>query len=633
MPAGAAPSPRVCACSVPVPVAGAPQVFTRGTHRVRGVAIGVSYRRAVTVIDLEPSSVAERADAAPIVLRDAAFVAPGSTPTPTEGSSDTPAPGRSNVVDPSTRAERWALWTAVAAVYLFCAWRLASHGVLAGDAMSRTLSAANTVTGRDPHLESIGFIWPPFPALFQVPLTALSGWFPALVRDGLAGTIVSALLMATMVSAMRRWLEECGLRRLGRVSIAVLLALHPFVLLFASNGMSEASMLCFLVIAANRLSRWWERETPLDLIACGLALAMAYLSRYEVGLAILLVGVTVFAEGARRASGDLRARARRGLVCAAAVSFIPLSAATVWALWSWTTIGEPFAQFTSQYGNSAIVAGSKVTSGLDRLVLFLTQALIFGGIVAVLIAASLWFGTRGFARIVAVVVVMLSPLAFNLAAAYSGTTFGFARFMIALIPAGVMLMGPLLVGLRDDIGRRRVAVWAGSGLVVAAFAVVAVMGLPVIWHGHYGTGDEAIQMTAIPGPYRNVRPIRGETHVESMRKIAADIDAMGLPDGAVLSDDFTSYLIVASSNHRTQFITTPDRDFERVLSAPRIFGVKYLLVPDGDNSNYDAVRDVWPGVFDGSNPIGKPVKEWGTDANPARHYRLVKVTPKGAPGS
>lgn len=535
--------------------------------------------------------------------------------------------------DGSTRLERRGVFAGVAAVYLVCSWSVATSGALSVDAMSRTLSAANAIVGRDPHLESIGFVWPPFPAMFQVPLAALSGWFPALVRDGLAGAIVSAVLMAVMVSAVRQWLEECGLGRFGRVAIALCLALHPFVLLFASNGMSEASMLCFLVVAANRLSRWWERETPLDLIVAGAGLAMAYLSRYEVGLSILLVAAAVFAEAVRRADGEPAARARRGVVCAVGVGFIPMSAALVWAGWSWATIGEPFAQFTSQYGNSAIVGGAGVTSGVDRLALFLTQAAVFGGIVLVIGAVGVWFGTRGLARVVSVVLVVMAPLAFNLAAAYSGTTFGFARFTIALVPAAAMLLGPLLVGFARDLGRPRAVVAAASVALVAGFVVLGVLGLPVIRDGRYGTGDEALQLTAIPGPYRSDRPVDRPTQLDAMREIAADIDAMDLPDDSIVTDDFSSQLIVASSRHRTQFITTPDRDFERVLSAPRVFGVKYLLVPDSDNSNYDAVRDVWPGVFEGTNPIGRSVREWGDDTNPGRHYRLIEVAPKGTPGS
>ena len=154
-----------------------------------------------------------------------------------------------------------------------------------------------------------------------------------------------------------------------------------------------------------------------------------------------------------------------------------------------------------------------------------------------------------------------------------------------------------------------------------------------MWEGRYGTADEAMQLRVLPGPYRNDRPPVGEPVIESMRRIAADIDDMGLEDDTILSDDFSSFLIVASSDHRTQFITTPDRDFEQVLSAPRVFGVKYLLVPDNDSPFYDAVRDVYPGVFEGANPIGTKVREWGTDASPGTHYRLVEIAAKGSPGA
>lgn len=576
----------------------------------------------MTLIDLDRPT-AELLD--PSRPLDTPRTSPAPPPEKSVSGTQEPTP-----VGTSTRWERWGLWCATASLYLGCAWILASRGVLSVDAMSRTLSASATVTGRDPHLESIGFVWPPFPAMFQIPLVALDRWFPALVTVGFAGTIVSALLMATMVSGVRRWLEECGVSTATRVVVAALLAVHPLILLYGGNGMSEASMLCFLVIAANRLARWWERETALDLIATGMALAMAYLSRYEVGLAIMLVGAAVLAEGARRSDGDVRARLRRGLVCAAAVTFIPFSAIAVWAAWSWTTIGEPFAQFTSQYGNSAIVESAGVASGTERVVLFATQALIFGGAVIVLIGVGLWFGTRGAARVVSVVIVVLSPLAFNLAAAYSGTTFAFARFTITLVPAGVMLLGPLLVGISNDLSRPRVVVRAAT---VATVVLVAVAGLPVMWRGDYGTTDEAGQLRVLPGPYRNDRDAPPSSEIAALSRIASDIDEMDLDDDAVLSDVFSSFLIVASSRHRSQFVTTPDRDFERVLSAPRVFGVSYLLVPDNDNANYDAVRDVWPGVFEGANPIGTSVKEWGTDDSPATHYRLIKIAPKGAPTS
>ena len=113
-----------------------------------------------------------------------------------------------------------------------------------------------------------------------------------------------------------------------------------------------------------------------------------------------------------------------------------------------------------------------------------------------------------------------------------------------------------------------------------------------------------------------------------MRAIAADIDRLNLADSTVLTDDFSSFLIVASSAHRKQFITTPDRDFERVLSAPRIFGVKYLLVPDNDNPYYDAIRDVYPGVFQGTNAIASVAWEWGNDSSPGSHYRLLRLKQK-----
>jgi hypothetical protein len=36
----------------------------------------------------------------------------------------------------------------------------------------------------------------------------------------------------------------------------------------------------------------------------------------------------------------------------------------VWAIVSWAVVGSPFEQFTSIYGNAALVAGARSTGGL-----------------------------------------------------------------------------------------------------------------------------------------------------------------------------------------------------------------------------------------------------------------------------
>src|SRR5919204_6676355 len=72
---------------------------------------------------------------------------------------------------------------------------LVAH-VIVGDAWSRVGNAYYVLFSRDPHLAAIGFVWSPLPSLLELPLVVLHGVSPALVSEGFAGSILSALAMA-----------------------------------------------------------------------------------------------------------------------------------------------------------------------------------------------------------------------------------------------------------------------------------------------------------------------------------------------------------------------------------------------------------------------------------------------------
>ena len=90
--------------------------------------------------------------------------------------------------------------------------------------------------------------------------------------------------------------------------------------------------------------------------AGGIAMALAYLTRYDavgaVAAAGFLVGITTY----------LRAtpapRLRRAVLDLLLVSVPGFAAFAGWAVTSWLITGDAFAQFTSQYGNKAILEQS-----------------------------------------------------------------------------------------------------------------------------------------------------------------------------------------------------------------------------------------------------------------------------------
>jgi hypothetical protein len=511
------------------------------------------------------------------------------------------------------------------AAFLICGWHLANAGVLPGDSLSRTLNAASAVSGRDPHLEAIGFVWPPFPTLFETAVIAL-GRARELVTLGLAGVFVSAALMAGAVAALRTWLEECGLDRVARLGLTVAFAASPIILLYGANGMSEAGELCFLVMAAIRLARWYDTDATQDLIATSLWLGMAYLTRYEVAGTIVAVVALVWLVAYRRESGARPHRRAVARTAAIVIGLPAIFAACLWALLSWAVIGQPFAQFTSDYGNSAIVhaveraGASNLSDAAGRLRLLGEQVAVFGVLAIVAGVFMLWWGRRGWNRVVVAVVVMMPPVLFQAAAAATGTTFGFARFVISLVPLGVMLLGVGLGNLepRRVVGRLVVALVA-AGVVVGS----AVPSLLAMRKASLGTDEEAIAMSTLPGVYHSRIHQHGLTELEAGRDVARAVERLSPRPGSVVVDSAWAFPIVLEATDRRVFITTSDRDFMQVLADPYTFGARYLLVSHPSTVAHDEVRSTFPGVYDNGAGIAKLVEEWKF---PSMRLRLYKVT-------
>src|SRR6185369_17133009 len=100
-----------------------------------------------------------------------------------------------------------------------------------------------------------------------------------------------------------------GLPRAYSLTITALFALNPMIVFYGSNGMSEAPFIFFMTWAVRRLIMWMVDDDVHHLVtAGGVAMGLAYLTRYDalacIAAAGLLVGVTTY----RRARLGLRTR-------------------------------------------------------------------------------------------------------------------------------------------------------------------------------------------------------------------------------------------------------------------------------------------------------------------------------------
>ncbi|HEX9177200.1 MAG TPA: ABC transporter, partial [Mycobacterium sp.] len=225
---------------------------------------------------------------------------------------------------------------AVAVVgYLAVGYRLqVDHGFILGDALSRVSAAQSVLFSRDPHLAAIGFIFTPLTAMVQLPWIAMSPLWPAMTERAFSGTIMSSIFMAGAVIQILGVGTDRGLPRWYSLSIVMLFALNPMIVFYGSNGMSEAPFIFFLAWAVRRLVMWMVDDDVHHLVAAGgIAMGLAYLTRYDAVACIAAAGILVGATTYLRARPP--PRLRRALLDMLLVSGPGFAAFVGWAVASW----------------------------------------------------------------------------------------------------------------------------------------------------------------------------------------------------------------------------------------------------------------------------------------------------------
>jgi len=555
---------------------------------------------------------------------------------------------RARELDPNEgRTERqvtFILWFALFMGVGLMAGRLT--GWLPGDAISRLQSAQATVAGRDPHLEALGFIWGPFPALFEAPLAALRGFWAPLTSDGIAAVIVSAAFMAGCAHQLTRWGVESGVSRWMRISVVTLTMLHALVWVAGVNGMSEACWVFFCIVAARRLATWRETDDVRHLAICGAAMGMAYLVRYET--IAIMVGVTAFVAVVTyrrwdpRVDGRLfgeptwdddRERLQRTALDAVLVALPAVAAVALWALASWAIIGEPFPQFSSQYGNSALVKAAGGSAGLvadqstiGRAGFYLWQVLVAAPGLVLVSAFAVWSGRRAALRYASAAVVFASPVLLQLVFSFKGSTFAWFRYAVG----AVFLLSLAALTLRNSSAFLRV-------LAVGAVAAGVVTSNVVTWRGDLGVTYDTQFVHPLVDVLHGSRDPKPTSVLGRGTEVATYVD--GLPDaapGAVLAEAASSFPVLLGAPRPEFYVITPDRDFEPIANDPPRFGVRYILLADPAGASAgDALHRNFPGLWSNQGtPFGPVslVKEWGKASLPRLHYKLYRVSsPQGQP--
>jgi hypothetical protein len=512
--------------------------------------------------------------------------------------------------------------------YLAAAWWFWHRHLVPGDAVSRLSNAYYVLFSRDPHLAAVGFVWNPLPSLAMLPALPFKALVPALTRDGLLAPLFSALCMSGTVAVGNDVLRRLRLARTPRIALTLLLAVHPMMLIYAGNGMSEAIFLFFLILTVRGLFQWLSDGRAGSLVPVGLSLALAYGARYEALAPGVAVPTLVAAMSWWRARDRVSCRYATARADAILVG-LPIAVAFAgWAVTSKLIVGQWFATFSSVYGNTAQVSASaagieSVTGATlgERITYSLHQLLGLEPLVLVLMVLA---GTvavrRRDPRVFAPVAVFGSVLAFENLTFLSGNSFGWLRFQIAAVPLAVLLTGFLLTASGTRASRVELFIGHGNApqtsirirrrttVAAAALSVATALAVPaaVVTLTTPTLAREESEWFTDAGAARTA----GLAHLHA--RIATELDAMALPQGSVITDSAYAFPIILASRHPRQFVITSDRDFPAALHDPSGHQVRYLLI--SATGAADAVRRAYPDAVHpdvGDRTVRTWDDEWG----------------------
>lgn len=540
-----------------------------------------------------------------------------------------------------------ALFLAAFALYSAVGyWLQVRHGFILGDALSRVTAAQSVLFSRDPHLAAIGFIFTPLTAMVQIPFLTLSPVWPDIAERAFSGTLMSAMFMAGAVVQITAMGRDRGLPRGYTLLITALFALNPMIVFYGANGMSEAPFIFFMTWAVRRLIMWMVDDDVHHLVtAGGVAMGLAYLTRYDavacVAAAGMLVGVTTY----RRATPP--PRIRRALLDVILVSGPGFATFLGWAGVSWLITGEAFAQFTSQYGNTAILAqsGTATTTFGDGL-LFAAACITL--LAPTLVPIALWalarrWGTPNWQVLLVPSAIFGAALCFQALSYATGSTFPFLRFYIIAVPMAACLA---LLAVPDGVfveARRRgryapppeqMSTRRHSWLAYAPVAVLFAVTVPVTAWGmgmpRYAPQEYALGAVLAPEP-DNVTEQKALEHriadtFSTERKIADYLDGLDLPEASVITDTVYGFAVLAASEKPRTFAIPSDPDFTSLLNDPAAGGIRYLLaVPNEGRGVSDALNLRYPTLYETGADIATLELEIPNDGDSQPDWRLYRV--------
>ena len=464
------------------------------------------------------------------------------------------------------------------------AWLSFVVGLAPGDALSRTYSAMMVIHSRFPHLAALGFIWPPLPALAQLPFMLL----PQFTYYGFSGGIVTALAAGALLATLNGVLRWARLRIAWRLLLLALFALNPMWFYYAGNGMSEMPFLLFFTLVTAYFLRWQAEGHWNELLLAGLMTALMFGCRYDaIAYAVTFAAVMLWVHivGRRRINPTrIEANLLAYLVPVIYIAFL-------WVFFNWQFMGDALYFLRSEYSNVYItrhMANNPQVLALQSSWAFTFRYLLLelsalSSLFLALVPLAIFQSLRR--RDVALVGLLLLSLVipfFQLVMYRGGQTFGFLRFYMSVQPTALLLAAYLLREWRG---------WARR-VLLAMVVVGLASGAWVSFQAMQRTEDKDFA-AALMNPSAKIDNYADDHAVGVvLRQRFTDEPVLILTDSRAEE-------VVLFSQMPKRFILPSDLDFEQALAEPTVHADYILIGPHtGEEREFHAVHERYPNLYD-----------------------------------
>lgn len=274
-------------------------------------------------------------------------------PSPDDATRVVPFTGEA----PRNRAESLVVLVAFWIAFGLIGYRVViEQHVIVFEALDRLARAYFVWHNDPPKLAAVGFGSPPFTSLIYLPFAIVKPLATSLI----AIPVMSALMAAGTLVVVNRLMTALDIGALLRLPLLIAFALNPMFVFYASNGMAEAFYLLTLAIALYCFVEWYLSEEPRFLIGAGMALSIALLTRYSLGIWAFFMALTIGLALQRRG-------ARGDEVEGSTIAFLApvVYALALWILFNLLIVGSPFGWLTDQEAVVAVNSASAMPADLS----------------------------------------------------------------------------------------------------------------------------------------------------------------------------------------------------------------------------------------------------------------------------